>query len=132
MTPIGYIGIPVALLGAFLLSFGSAVQQRGVAAVGDRKDGKGGLAIRQMLKLVVNRQWLMGTVMVILAIVCQLTALAFAPIAVVQPIGVFALVITALISSRSAHTRLGGPSVRAITICVVAVVIFVTVAALTT
>ena len=49
MTPIGYLGIPVALLGAFLLSFGSAVQQRGVAAVGDRADGKGGLAIKQML-----------------------------------------------------------------------------------
>jgi drug/metabolite transporter (DMT)-like permease len=132
VTPIGYVGIPIALLGAFLLSFGSAVQQRGVSEMDSRSDGKGGLAIAQMLRLVRNRNWLGGTVMVILAIICQLTALAFAPIAVVQPIGVFALVITALISSRSAHTHLGGPSVRAITICVVAVVIFVTVAALTT
>ena len=132
MTPIGYIGIPVALLGAFLLSFGSSVQQRGVAEVGDRQDGKGGLAIKQMLKLARNRQWLLGTLMVILAIVCQLTALALSPIAVVQPIGVFALVISALITRRSSHQKMGGPSVRAITICVGAVVIFVSVAALTT
>jgi drug/metabolite transporter (DMT)-like permease len=132
VTPIGYVGIPVALLGAFLLSFGSAAQQQGVSAMGSRDDGKGGLAIRQMLRLVANRQWLLGTVMVILAIVCQLTALGFSPIAVVQPIGVFALVITALITTRSAHEHLGRPSVRAITTCVVAVVAFVTVAALTT
>src|ERR1700712_430826 len=132
MTPIGYIGIPVALLGAFLLSFGSSVQQRGVAEVGDRTDGKGGLAIRQMLKLIVNRKWLLGAVQVILAIVCQLTALALAPIAVVQPIGVFALVISAVITARATHESMGGPSVRAITICVVAVVIFATIAAVTT
>ncbi len=132
MTPIAFIGIPVALLGAFLLSFGSAVQQRGVAALGDREDGKGGLAIKQMLRLASNRQWLLGTVMVILAIVCQLTALGLAPIAVVQPIGVFALVITAGISARSTHEKFDGPSVRAITICVAAVIVFVTVATLTT
>lgn len=132
VTPIGYLGIPVALLGAFLLSLGSAVQQQGVSAVDRRTDGKGGLAVRQMLSLVANRRWLLGTVMVILAIVCQLTALGLSPIAVVQPVGVFALVITAAISARSSHQHLGGPSVRAIAICVVAVVIFVTVAALTT
>jgi hypothetical protein len=132
VTPIEYIGIPVALLGAFLLSFGSAVQQRGVDAVGDRTDGKGGLALAQLLRLVANRRWLQGTAMVILAVVCQLAALGLAPIAVVQPVGVFALVITALITRRSSHQNLGGPSVRAIATCVVAVVIFVTVAALTT
>lgn len=132
MTPVEYVGIPVALLGAFLLSIGSASQQRGVSAMGSRNDGKGGLAIRQIVRLISNRRWLQGTVMVSLAIVCQLTALGFAPITVVQPIGVFALVITALISARSAHASLGGRAIRAIAICVVAVVIFVTVAALTT
>jgi drug/metabolite transporter (DMT)-like permease len=132
VTPIGYLGIPVALLGAFFLSFGSAVQQRGVAEVGDRTDGKGGLAIKQMIALVGNRQWLLGTVMVILAIICQLTALALSPIAVVQPIGVFALVITAVISARATGVRIDGPSARAIAICVGAVVVFVTTASLTT
>jgi drug/metabolite transporter (DMT)-like permease len=85
-----------------------------------------------MLRLAANRQWLLGTVMVILAIVCQLGALALSPIAVVQPVGVFALVITAVISARASHERMDAPSIRAIAICVVAVVIFVTVAALTT
>jgi drug/metabolite transporter (DMT)-like permease len=132
VTPIGYVGIPVALLGAFLLSFGSAVQQRGVSEVDARTDGKGGLAVRQMLALVANRHWLWGTVLVILAIVCQLTALGLSPIAVVQPIGVFALVITAIISARSSHRELGSPTRRAIAICVGAVVVFVTIAALTT
>jgi drug/metabolite transporter (DMT)-like permease len=132
VTPLAYLGIPVALLGAFLLSFGSAVQQRGVAAQGSRTDGKGGLAIAQILGLIRNRQWLLGTVMVILAIVCQLTALGLAPIAVVQPIGVLALVVTAVISARASHRSPGRRSIRAIATCVVAVAVFVTVAALTT
>jgi hypothetical protein len=134
VTPTAYLGIPVALLGAFLLSLGSAVQQRGVAAVDGESErrGIGGLALGQFVRLFSNRRWLGGTVMVVLAIVCQLIALAVAPIAVVQPIGIFALVITAAISSRTSHKKLGAPSIRAITICVVAVVIFVTVAALTT
>jgi hypothetical protein len=132
VTPIGYLGIVVALLGAFLLSFGSAVQQQGIAGLGDRGDGKGGLAIKQMLALATNRRWLMGTVMVVLAIVCQLTALGLSPIAVVQPVGVFALVISAMMSAHGADKRLGGPAIRAISLCVAAVVIFVAVAALTT
>jgi hypothetical protein len=84
VTPVEYVGIPVALLGAFLLSIGSASQQRGVSAMGRRNDGKGGLAMRQIVRLISNRRWLQGTVMVSLAIVCQLTALGFAPITVVQ------------------------------------------------
>jgi len=132
LTPLAYVGIPVALLGAFLLSFGSAVQQRGVAAQGSRSDGKGGLAIGQMLSLVRNRQWLLGTVMVILAIVCQLASLGLSPIAVVQPIGILALVITAVITARASGSSPGRKAVRAIAICVVAVIVFVTVATLTT
>jgi hypothetical protein len=50
----------------------------------------------------------------------------------VQPVGVFALVITALISARGPDKKLGAPAIRAIALCVAAVVIFVTVAALTT
>ena len=132
MTPIGYVGIAVALVGAFLLSFGSAVQQRGVSGVGTRTDGKGGLAIRQLLKLATNRQWLLGSVMVVLAVVCQLTALGLAPIAVVQPVGVLALVITAIISARTSRKSLGAPAVRDIALCVIAVVAFVTIASMTT
>jgi drug/metabolite transporter (DMT)-like permease len=134
VTPTEYLGIPVALIGAFLLAFGSQVQQEGVAAVegtGGSSAG-GGLGLRQLLGLIRNRRWLAGTVMVVLAIACQLTALGLAPIAVVQPVGVFALVITAVISARVSHQRLDAPSVRSIAICVAAVVIFVTVAALTT
>jgi hypothetical protein len=132
VTPIGYVGIAVALGGAFLLSFGSAVQQRGVTGVGTRTDGKGGLAIRQLLKLATNRQWLLGSVMVVLAVVCQLTALGLAPITVVQPVGVLALVITAIISARTSHKSLGAAAVRDISLCVVAVVTFVTIASMTT
>jgi hypothetical protein len=132
VTPIGYLGIAVALLGAFLLSFGSAVQQQGIARLGERGDGKGGLAIKQMLTLATNRRWLGGTGMVVLAIICQLTALGLAPIAVVQPVGVFALVISAMISAHGEHKGMGARATRAISLCVIAVVIFVTVAALTT
>lgn len=64
------------------------------------------------------------------AIVLQMGALAFAPLMVVQPIGVAALVFTALITARVTHRRPRPAVVRAIAVCVVGVAAFVIVAAL--
>jgi drug/metabolite transporter (DMT)-like permease len=66
-----------------------------------------------------------------LAVVLQLTSLAFAPLIVVQPLGAVALVITAIVNSRVSKVKLDAVSIRAITFCVVGVGLFVTIAAFT-
>lgn len=102
LTPFQAIGIPIALLGAVFLSIGAQLQHRGVSKVeGTHGDGsKSGLSLRQMGLLVRRPSWVFGTVLLGLAIVIQLVSLGFAPLIVVQPLGVVAMVMTNVINSR--------------------------------
>jgi drug/metabolite transporter (DMT)-like permease len=56
--------------------------------------------------LVRRKVWLAGIGMVILAAVCQATALATGPVALVQPIFIIELPFTLLVASRVNHRRL--------------------------
>lgn len=125
------LGIAIALVGGFFLALGAQFQHRGVVVV-EAKHGSGhkaGLSVAQLWRLVRSPWWALGTLLLGLAILCQLTSLGFAPIIVVQPLGVVALVITSVVNARVSHTPLTRDAVRAITFCVVGIAIFVTVAA---
>jgi drug/metabolite transporter (DMT)-like permease len=102
LTPYQAIGIPIALVGAVFLSIGAQLQHRGVSKVeGTHGDGsKSGLSVRQMGHLIRRPSWVLGTVLLALAIVIQLISLGFAPLIVVQPLGVVAMVMTNVINSR--------------------------------
>lgn len=149
LTPLQYLGIPVALLGAVFLAMGAQLQHRGVSKVEAseqsiaeekaRSEGmieplakSAGLGFRQIVLLAQRPSWLIGTVMLGLAVVLQLTSLYLAPITLVQPLGAVALVITAVLNARVSKVRLDAVSIRAITFCVVGVALFVGVAAFTT
>jgi drug/metabolite transporter (DMT)-like permease len=126
------VGIPIALVGAVFLSFGAQFQHRAVAKVDAAGAGDGtGLSGGQLLALLARPSWVLGTLLIGLAIVLQLTSLRFAPLIVVQPLGAVALVITAVLNARVSHTRLNRRSVRAIAFCVGGVGLFVTIAAFT-
>lgn len=102
LTPYQAIGIPIALLGAVFLSIGAQLQYRGVSKVeGSHGDGsKRGLSFGQMTLLLRRPSWVFGTLLLALAIVIQLISLGFAPLIVVQPLGVVAMVLTNVINSR--------------------------------
>ncbi|RIX28133.1 DMT family transporter [Amnibacterium setariae] len=124
------VGIPIALVGAVFLSFGAQFQSRGVKQVEARRATAGTeLGGSELLRLIRTRSWLMGTVMLGLAIVLQLTSLRFAALIVVQPIGAIALVVTAILNARMNHIHLSRKVVRAIVLCVGGVAIFVSIAA---
>jgi len=132
------VGIPIALVGAVFLSFGAQFQSRGVRKVEKRRtlDADGllrehteGLRFGELAALVRRPSWVIGTVMLGLAIVLQLTSLRFAPLIVVQPLGAIALVVTAVLNSRVTHTHLNRLVIRAIALCVGGVAVFVTIAA---
>ncbi|GAB3120634.1 DMT family protein [Glaciibacter psychrotolerans] len=135
LTPVQALGIPVALVGSLFLAAGAEFQQHGVAKVHNRATGapqRSGLALGQLLALARRPSWLIGTLMLGLAIVFQLFSLYLAPLTVVQPLGALALVITAVITARITKTPLSATSIRAIVYCVGGVGLFVAVAALTT
>jgi hypothetical protein len=125
------LGIVIALLGGVFLALGAQFQHRGVVVVEEEHGSghKAGLSIPQLLRLLKSPWWVLGTVLLGLAILCQLTSLGFAPLIVVQPLGVVALVITAIVNSRLSKVRLTRSAIRAIGFCVVGIAIFVTVAA---
>lgn len=125
------IGIPLALLGAVFMSFGAQYQHRGVQKVErlTQTDGAAGLTGGQMWNLLRRPSWVAGTTMLGLAIVCQLAALSFAPLILVQPLGAVSLVLTTLLNARISGHKPTGRSLTAITLCIAGIFIFVTIAA---
>lgn len=124
------VGIVIALLGGVFLALGAQFQHRGVEIVEARHGSghKAGLSVKQLLRLASSMWWVLGSVLLGLAILFQLTSLGFAPLIVVQPLGVVALVITAIVNARVSKVKLEGAAVRAIVFCVSGIAIFVTVA----
>ena len=133
LDPTQFIGIPLALIGAVFLSLGAQFQHRGVVKVeANTVDTLGkGLNGKQLALLLARPSWVLGTLMLGLAIVFQLASLYFAPIIVVQPLGALALVITSILNSRLNHVELKHKSITAIVMCVGGVFLFVGVAAFT-
>jgi drug/metabolite transporter (DMT)-like permease len=133
LDPTQFIGIPLALIGAVFLSLGAQFQHRGVTKVeAHTRDSLGtGLGLGQLWLLLSRPSWVIGTVMLGLAIVFQLASLSFAPIIVVQPLGAIALVITSILNSRVNKVKLKSKSITAIVMCVGGVFLFVGVAAFT-
>lgn len=134
LTPLKALGIPVALIGAVFLAVGAQLQHRGVGKVEALEPPAmtAGLGLRQLLALAARPSWLLGTMMLGLAVLFQLTSLYLAPLTLVQPLGAVALVVTAVLNARISKVKLDSVSIRAITYCVVGVALFVTLAAFTT
>jgi drug/metabolite transporter (DMT)-like permease len=133
LDPRQFIGIPLALIGAVFLSLGAQFQHRGVVKVeSNTVDTLGkGLNAKQLTLLLARPSWVIGTLMLGLAIVFQLGSLYFAPIIVVQPLGAIALVITSILNSRLSRVELNRKSIISIFMCVGGVFLFVGVAAFT-
>lgn len=133
LDPTQFIGIPFALVGAVFMSIGAQLQHTGVGKVeaNTGADSSKALGVKQLTALFARPSWLIGTLLLGLAVVFQLVSLAFSPIIVVQPIGAVALVLTAIINSRVSKVKLNRSSIIAIVMCVGGIALFVTVAAFT-
>ncbi|MBS1697294.1 MAG: multidrug DMT transporter permease [Actinobacteria bacterium] len=126
------MGIPLALAGAVFMSLGAQYQHRGVEKVErlSGSDAATGLSWAQVKGLLTRPSWIVGTLMLGLAIVCQLAALTKAPLIVVQPLGAIALVITTLLNARVSGVAPTRRSLVSIFACVGGIFIFVLFAAL--
>lgn len=131
LNPKQFWGIPMAIVGAALMSFGAQYQSRGLNKV-ERLTGESagaGLSLRQVFGLLKRPSWLSGTLLLGLAIALQVGALALAPLIVVQPLGVVAMVVTAILNWRMSGVRLPGRALLSLCMCVAGIATFVVVAA---
>nr|WP_240482281.1 DMT family transporter [Microbacterium sediminis] len=126
------LGIPLALAGAVFMSLGAQFQSRGVRKVEtlSGETGETGLGALHLLRLLRRPSWLIGTVLLGFAILCQLSALAVAPLIVVQPLGAVSLVITTLLNAQATGHLPTRKSLTAIGLCVGGIFVFVIVAAM--
>ena len=131
LTPYQALGIPLALVGAVFLAIGAQFQHQGVAIVESNlgEHQRAGLNFAQLRALLARPSWVIGTLLLGLAVAFQLASLVFAPLIVVQPLGAVALVITAIMNARISKIPLDAVSIRAIVACMVGIGLFVTVAA---
>ncbi|MCK8478331.1 multidrug DMT transporter permease [Microbacterium aurugineum] len=122
------IGIALAVGSAAALAVGNLLQARGVRAIeADAAQGEDG---SKAVNLLRNHFWLIGTLLLGITVLLQMGSLTFAPLMVVQPVGVVALVFTALLTALFTKRAPSHQVVRAIAICVLGVAGFVTVAAM--
>ncbi|WP_372969461.1 DMT family transporter [Microbacterium sp.] len=126
------LGIPLALAGAVFMSLGAQYQHRGVEKMErlSGADGASGLSMTQVRGLLTRPSWLIGTLMLALAVICQLAALTVAPLIVVQPLGAIALVMTTLLNARISGHSPTKQSITAIVCCVGGIFLFVFFAAI--
>jgi drug/metabolite transporter (DMT)-like permease len=124
------IAILLAIMGAVFLSLGAQFQNDAVTKHHVPKRIKiRALRFGQILELIRTPKWLAGTSFMVLAALFQLSALALAPLIVVQPIGALALIITSLLNARIYKIRLNGKTLGSIAVVLLGVASFVSVAA---
>ncbi|MCS5723275.1 DMT family transporter [Herbiconiux sp. CPCC 203407] len=128
LTSLPLAGIALAVVAALLLSLGNELQSRGVGKVSAQGEATG-LGLKQVKRLMRSRVWLLGTLSLGAAILVQLASLSLAPLIVVQPVGVTALVFAALLTAWATKRLPTKRVVRAILICIAGVGVFVAVAA---
>lgn len=122
------IGISLALGSAVALAAANMLQAKGVRNL-QTQTVPGGTRSKAA-QLMRSKVWLLGAVLLGVTVLLQMASLTFAPLMVVQPIGVAALVFTAVITALITKRKPSWAVVRAISLCVLGVAGFVTVAAL--
>jgi drug/metabolite transporter (DMT)-like permease len=118
----------LAVISAVALAVGTHLQHRGVAlaAHGSAPDEHSGTGrVPSFLACLRTPVWVLGAGSVVIATVLNVLALAMAPVALVQPMGVISLVVAAIISTRSSGLRFRGPLLAGIVACVAGIVVFV-------
>ncbi len=97
------VAIGCALASAVFAALGSFLQYSGVRRV----SVDGSLRLRTLPLLLRERTWLLGVLSHLGTAATQITAIALAPLVVVQPMVVLSLPLVALFGARATGTRLG-------------------------
>ncbi|CAM4298190.1 hypothetical protein KIPE111705_46825 [Kibdelosporangium persicum] len=91
-----WLALVLAIAGAVLNGLGALWQN---TAVRGKQSGKL-VSLAALLHLLRNRRWLMGQLAVVIGSALHFGALAFAPVTVIQPIGVLGIAVTTVASAR--------------------------------
>ncbi|HVV24876.1 MAG TPA: glycosyltransferase [Pseudonocardiaceae bacterium] len=119
-------GLLLAVLAACCYAVAATCQHDAVHAVAA---GRGQLSLAQLASLFGNRRWLTGMLAVACGAAFHVVSLSFAPLVVVQPVGVLSIALTALFTARATGTRMSRATVRSVIAISAGIGLFVLVAA---
>ncbi|ONI73161.1 hypothetical protein ALI144C_45330 [Actinosynnema sp. ALI-1.44] len=91
-----WLALALAVAGAVFNGLGALWQN---TAVRDKQNGKL-VSLASLLDLLRNRRWLLGQLAVVIGSALHFGALAFAPVTVIQPIGVLGIAVTTVATAR--------------------------------
>ncbi|MGD7705853.1 hypothetical protein [Microlunatus sp. Y2014] len=96
------IAIVLALVGSAVNAYAVVLQQHAVDATvrGDTSDPSRTVSLRRMLTLVRTPGWVAGIGLVVVAAGLHIGALVLAPITVIQPVGILAVLFAIVFASR--------------------------------
>ena len=121
----------LAMVAAAVMAGGTQLQSLGVADARRRgHETSQSVGVHQLVRMAATPRWLIGTVLLGLAVAMQIGALSLAPLIVVQPIGVIALVISSILNARLNHLSLGRLVHAGMGMSVLGIGVFVVVAAM--
>lgn len=121
-----WIAVALAVAGACCYALGARWQN---TAVRERSSATGStVSIAALCRLARNPGWLLGLALLGGGTALHVTAVAFAPLTVVQPVGVLALTLTAVLHARDRRLRLNPASLLAVVACTGGVALFVVLA----
>lgn len=121
-----WLAIGMQVVSSFLFASGAVLQSLGVKSTFD-PDGVASsnrLTFAGLLRLFKIPKWLLGLLFVLAGAVIHLVALSFAPVAVVQPVGILAVPWSVLLAARIHKHKLTHKMWTAVAITVAGVVGF--------
>ncbi|MDO4919587.1 DMT family transporter [Kocuria sp.] len=107
-----WIAVALAIASAVCLAVGTQTQSAAVTG-----ETSGALNPRNLVALLRNGRWLLGSGLLGLGTALNVSALALATVTVVQPIGVIALVITTLLHARHGRLTINRRTWLAVALC---------------
>ena len=123
--------IPVAVLlqivGSFFFAYSAYLQDKVVVAEVAESQNQHRLDFATLWVSVRSHRWLLGLVLMGLSLVCQIAALSFAPVSIVQPVGVLAFAWSMIIQSRAHKVPIGAHARVVVVVTVLAIFGFISI-----
>ena len=118
------LAVALQLVGSFCFAMAAHLQDKAVAREVRENQEKHSLRGSQLLASMKNPRWLAGLLLMGISLSFQITALFFAPVSVVQPVGLMAFPWSMIIQARSDKHRIPKRMASVMGVTIVATVAF--------
>lgn len=118
------LAIVLQIIGSFCFALAARYQNSAVRHEVKHNDSRRHLKFAQLIATLKNPRWWQGMILMWISLVCQITALFFAPVSVVQPVGLMAFPWSVILQSRVAKRRISKTEASLVGLTVLATAAF--------